>query len=680
MEEKDSDSEEEKNNINTYINNKIKKLEDNNSLSLKSIYDEEKKKSIDISSFKEDEAKLGKKILCPKAGCFENCIIIVEPHSLEVNYECRYHNNKSKMDIIDFVKKSGISKEGKEKCSKCHKFYEDLVKNKKKLYKCSCRKNYCEDCKNEHKTKENDKTEHNMVDFETKDYICNCNENGKTKFNSFCIECKQNLCVLCGEKHKEHKKINFGELKQLTKGKKAKLKNKIKMQEKLIDKFNEIIDDWLLRIKKIIDNYKKKLELYNQINYVILNQYNVKKNFYESIKNIEYIRTDFDNNFYDLINAEDDYLLQNSIICKIINENITEYKAMPKLYNEYQIKTLQLKDTINLNEEVKNICELKKRDLLIVNIYNKNINKDEILIYKKIKENTENKENKEKKYNYFIINEDKNILSLKELKDGYLLIVQNNQFKIIDITISNSVSKNEIQKMELEENEHFIDIIELINGYLISISFSNSDIKKENNKIIFWNKNFMSGNYERDKTINIKEKPRAILEINKNHFVVLSEGNNLYIYDSKIIVENKKINIINDKPGINSFRKMIKVIEDGIFFIYEKNLILFSITSLQMKVFGIEYYHYIDHICNISNINNYFLATSSEENNNGIFLITIELSKYRVFTEKKALINNTHSLTINYINQLKDGIIITGVNEQKANGKIKHYINLYKIN
>ena len=232
----------------------------------------------------------------------------------------------------------------------------------------------------------------------------------------------------------------------------------------------------------------------------------------------------------------------------------------------------------------------------------------------------------------------------------------------------------------MEENQIFINILELINGYLISISYSNSDIEKENNKIIIWNKNLMSGNYEEYKTLNIREKPRAHLEINKNYFVVLCEGNNLYIYYSKNIIENDLINIINDKTGINSFKKMVKVKEDGILFIYEKNLILFSITSLQIKVFGIENYHYINHICNISNSNNYYLATSSEENNNGIFLITVNLTKYKVFTEKHALIKNTHSLVINHITQLKNGIIIAGVNEQTVNGKIKHYINLYNIN
>ena len=319
MDEKDSEIEDENNNINTNNNINNNNLE-NNSIN---IDDEERRNTIDtISSFFEEEKfeeiKLGSKIRCPKPNCFENCIISIDPNSLEVNYECRDHKNKTKMDIIDFVKKSGITKEGKEKCSNCKKIYKDIKQNKKKLYKCYCGNNICEDCKKEHIEQNKNNKEHNMVDFEVKDYICNCNE-GKKKYIEYCITCKKNLCIICSEKHKDHIKKNLLKLDQLTNEKKKQLKFRIDIQKKLINKFNKIIDDWFIRIKKYIDLYKKKLELYNKINLTIFNIYNRKKYYYESIKNIEYMRMDFDQNFMDLINAENDYLLQNSIIFKILN-------------------------------------------------------------------------------------------------------------------------------------------------------------------------------------------------------------------------------------------------------------------------------------------------------------------------------------------------------------------------
>ena len=310
MEEKDIENEiKDKNNIINMnsINNNIK-IEENKSLdNIINDNDEENRKTIDMSFLKEEkvnEIKMGHKILCPKQNCYENCIIIIDPNSLGINYECGEHNNKNRMGIINFVQKSGISKEESEKCSntKCSKTYKEIKEAKKKLYKCYCGQNFCEDCKNAHiKENENNKKGHNMIDFEVKDYLCNCSAKRK-KFINYCLICKKNLCILCSGEHKDHKKKKFGELYQLSDEKKQKLQYRLEIQKKLITKFNMIIDDWLKRIKKTIDIYKQKLKLYNEINYTIFKQYNKNKNYYEAIKNIEYIRTDFDQNFMDLIN------------------------------------------------------------------------------------------------------------------------------------------------------------------------------------------------------------------------------------------------------------------------------------------------------------------------------------------------------------------------------------------
>ena len=256
----------------------------------------------------ENNLEVGTRILCPKANCFENCIIMVDPYFFEVYYNClgNVHKDREKLDIIDFIKKSGLSKEKKEKCSICKDTFEEIKKNNKKIYRCYCGENVCEKCKNLHINKKDNENEHNLVDFKNKDYICGCN-NKRKKYICFCVNCKKNLCINCSEKHKEnngnpeHIKINFGNLFQLSKDKKKNLKTKIELQKKLINKFNEIIDDWLNRAKKTIEKYKTKLKLYHEINLCILNQYDSNKKNYESIKNIEYIRTDFDENFQNLI-------------------------------------------------------------------------------------------------------------------------------------------------------------------------------------------------------------------------------------------------------------------------------------------------------------------------------------------------------------------------------------------
>ena len=652
MKENDNEIEDENNIINTNKSNNDIKIEDNNLLNIKnnSINKEKKEKKNSNDILKElDKIKLENKFICPNQDCFENCIIIIDPNTLEVNYECREH--KDKMNIIDFVKQSSILKEENEKCFKCMKTYKEIKENNKKLYKCYCGKNYCEDCKSDHiKQNKNNKNEHNMIDFKIKDYSCNCNAKGK-KFNSYCLTCKKNLCISCNQKHKEHIRKKFADLEQLTKDKKEQLNNKIKVQKKLIDRFNEIIDDWFLRIKKIIEIYKKKLELYNQINDIILKQYNINKNYYEAIKNIEYMRTDFDKNVNDLINSDNDFALQNSIICQILNKNNSEeYISLPKLYNKNALEELKFKNSFDLNGIINQLCELKKENLLIVNTFNKDINKNEICIYKKIEE----------KYKLdFSINEDNKILGLKELKDGYLLIVEEKQFKINKIKNSRIFEK-QIQILT-DNNEYFKDIIELFNGYLISISFSTID--KDKNKIIFWKKDLTSGNYEKlDNIIKLNKKPVILLEINTNYFAILDEQNELYIYESKNGEQFRNKIIITDSP-FNVFKKAIKVNDDGILFLFEKNLILFCLSSWQIKNFNNE-----DNINNIFNLlnSNYFLATTSEQNYNSLKLLIIDCSNMTISKKTILLVNDNHLMEMNFILQLNNNMeIISGSIDKK---------------
>ena len=182
-----------------------------------------------------------------------------------------------------------------------------------------------------------------------------------------------------------------------------------------------------------------------------------------------------------------------------------------------------------MNGNVKNICEIKKDELLIVNTFNKN-NQEELFIFKK--------KSFLNQFQLIIsINEDGKIIGLKELKDGKLLIIKENQFKINEISKEQSIIKT-LQAKKLEnKNEIFKEIKEFINGNLISLSIFEN--KSEQNKIIFWKKDLISGNFEIFKTIQTTEIPISILEINKYIFVVYFINNNLYKFNSQT---GKKIN------------------------------------------------------------------------------------------------------------------------------------------
>ena len=658
MKEKDNEgNEKEINNIDDNIENNIVSFNQKNS---QDENNEEEKKSLDLSY--EDELvfkniEVSKKIRCPIENCFENCIIMINPYFFDVSFDCGKHNGK--LDIIKYIQESGISKDDKEQCFKCKLTYEKIKQDEdnKILYKCYCGINICKKCKKNHlEDNLKDKNAHNMIDFKYKDYKCCCSNKGK-KYNSFCLTCKKNLCQLCNENHKGHEKKNFGELANITEEKKNILIQNIKDQKKEIDKFNKIIDDWYEKIQKIINKYKKRLELYYQINLAIINRYNSNTNYYEEIKNTDYLRIDFDENFNNLIKSENNFLTRNSIIYNLLNDIIRKKEISPIINFENKLKNIKIKDKLKLNGCVRHLCEIKKDGTLIVGINNINNNKDELHLFKQI----EDYNNVKKFVPQFSKEEDIKILNLKELKSGSLLVINDKYFEIREAkTTPNSLKT--IQKIKGEDNdERFINIIELINGFLVSISYSISD--KYKNHIIFWKKNIMRGNYNIFKKIENRERPIEILEINKEKFIVLFENNCLFSYNSNAnkINETKLIKIDSQFP----LKKMIKVKEDGILFIYEQYFILFSLSSLQVKNFPIE--HNITDICYISN--NYFLESFSEENNQEFLLLYIDLIKFEInkfkCIKKKGTI--IHKLRINCIYQLSNTNIITGSDDKTIN-------------
>ena len=227
-----------------------------------SYIDDEEKNIIDLpfmndpNANNDNEIKLGSRILCPDKRCFLNSIILINPITFEVNSNCGKHENK--MDIINYIEDSGLSKEEKEICNECKKNYKLLKENKINLYKCLCGYNVCENCKKHHIEKDS-KIKHNMVNFDEKDYICCCNKEGQ-KYHYFCYYCKKNFCTQCKKEHDNHETINFIDEYQFKKEYIKQIKEKIEKQKKIIKNFNNIIENWLNSVKNILNEYKKKNE------------------------------------------------------------------------------------------------------------------------------------------------------------------------------------------------------------------------------------------------------------------------------------------------------------------------------------------------------------------------------------------------------------------------------------
>ena len=612
---------------------------------------EEYKQSLDASiisgkkQFNFNELKIGSKIRCCEEKCFSNAIVSINPHFFQVNSDCGKH--KKKMDIFSFVFSSGSLKDDQEQCNYCNKSYQDLKKEKLKLYEITDEKNICENCKKNH---EKEISNHNLIDIEEKDYTCNCSKGGD-KYIDYCFDCQQNLCIKCIPNHKEHEEKKFSSIYQIGKEKIKKLKKQLKEQKKALENFNSIIDDWIKRTIEAFNKYKKKIELYIQINEKIINQYDSAKRFYKAIKNIEYINFDLDNFILDINVSKSNYRAQNNLICRFLNDDIKNHMDLNLIENNI-IHFHEQNDENQFNgplNNIINICELKKEELIVINSNNKDHNNEELYIYKK---ETDFKEFYQSK-----IEEDE-ILCLSELKNGNLLIVQKNKFKILNIS-KNSKSIINVQIEDISEKDYsFKEIFQLKNGYLISLLIH----PNQNNKIFFWEKNLMTGKYE---VIKRKENENSqsvisMIEIDKFCFLVLDENNNIIIYNSNTFQDKR----IGHFEGINKeFRKMVKIQEDGLLIAYKDLIILYNLYTFQVKR---EIIPTILDIIKVPNSYIYFLASCYDRNNNLNLIYLIKCNLIENDLQIKKLPNGFHTDIINCIYPLSNGDIIGGSSDSKV--------------
>ena len=303
---------------------------------------------------------------------------------------------------------------------------------------------------------------------------------------------------------------------------------------------------------------------------------------------------------------------------------------------------IKLKDSKTLDCIVNNICEMKKKEMLIISCIDEETNINKLLIA--------SKKSTDYKLNELICTEivDNKILSLSELKNGNLLMVQTKQFKIYEI---NRVGFfNNIQTVTINDIIEFKQIIELVNRYLVSISLN------QNNKseIIFWKQNLISGYYEKEKTIE-KDKAMSITEFNKTSFLVYFKDDDIYSFNSNTGKQHIIGNIKTEFP--KNIIKMILLGENNILLVYQECIGLLNLTSLMVRYLSNAY----NNICPVPFSCNNLIASFSEKikkkKYNNLYLIRCNLSNNGIKDEK--YFENPHTNIIKCIYPLKNGDIIT---------------------
>jgi len=275
-----------------------------------------------------------KSIICPECG--ENTKIKIENFKINL-FGCKNEHNIKNILLENFEKTQNFDN-SKIICEQCK---ENNKSNSNEFFHCfTCKINLCSSCKKNH-----DKN-HNIIDFEEKENICNVH---KEKYIKHCNQCKLNICIFCENSHKNHDLIYFGDLIPDI----NKINNIMKKLEDEIDNIKLVAKDIIDKIYKIKQNIEIYYKIYeNMVNYYKKNSYN-----YEILENISHIDGNIINNIHQINNDFKKQFthLENFYSKMTLNNQINLIYDI----NENDIKEGKIKifgkDFVNNN---KNICKI----------------------------------------------------------------------------------------------------------------------------------------------------------------------------------------------------------------------------------------------------------------------------------------------------------------------------------
>ena len=284
-----------------------------------------------------------KNIICPE--CKEKIKMEIKNYKINL-FDCK-NNHKKDNILFDELKESQKVNILDKTCDICKKKNKDMSDNNQKFVKClTCNKYICPLCKSYH-----DLT-HDLINYEDTFYLC---DKHNKYYNSYCKECKLNLCELC-EHDLKHKKINFVDIlpkRDLITQEKIKLK-------KLVHLFTNDIN----MIISMLNEVKDKINIYDRLNSDILNNYNEKITNYETLYYL--------NKFPDKIIIEDlERIVRSNTVIDKFYGIFTIYKQMNNdeitlIYDTRDKKEIRIfnKDFIhNYKKFCKLIIEGKEKDL-----------------------------------------------------------------------------------------------------------------------------------------------------------------------------------------------------------------------------------------------------------------------------------------------------------------------------
>ena len=262
-----------------------------------------------VLSNEEDEGTkyiLSKDIICPICG--ELCFINIKDYKI-TPYECKNGHKMDnclsknfymtqKIDISKII--CDICKEGNKATSYNNIFYSCLT----------CKQNLCLLCQDKH-----DK-EHSLIDYDQKNYIC---PNHYDKYTSYCNKCKINLCIDCEAEHKDKENIiNYKDIIPPSES----VRDTLKELKLCIDTFRNKINNLIKILKQIDEN----VEAYYNINNNLIKTYEKKNRNFQVITNVN-----------NILNNNNSFIKEINEINKL-NNNIELFANIVELYEKINEK------------------------------------------------------------------------------------------------------------------------------------------------------------------------------------------------------------------------------------------------------------------------------------------------------------------------------------------------------
>ena len=293
-------------------------------------------------------------IICPI--CKELCRIKFDNFNIML-YDCNKNNHTiKKIKFKDFLDLQNINISDII-CNKCNR--NKLVNSHdKEFYKClACKNNLCVQCKEKHKKN------HSIINYESKDFLC---QKHYEFISDFCQTCKINICSLCMKQHKEHNIISLNDTERdifETRNKLLEIKNEIKI-------FNDKLKEIIQKLNELIE----AMNTYDKINDTIFKSFTTRNPYYQILQNLKEIN--FDNEIFKSINK----------INKIENDKDKLINIID-LYNNLYPKNSE--DISLIKYTKKNKEKNKFNQMTIVYSIKKNIEKMRLFGKKFVKNNKE---------------------------------------------------------------------------------------------------------------------------------------------------------------------------------------------------------------------------------------------------------------------------------------------------